>query len=96
MLAQLGLIGPILPGPRVINSKDQFSARKHLEEEKKLSSLAVIFPFPLLSVISSTEATSWEEQNLPKPEPAWGLRLVLPCKSPVLLMVSVMLSLGHS
>jgi hypothetical protein len=35
VLVQLGLIGPILPGPRLLNPKDQFSGRKEKREKKK-------------------------------------------------------------
>lgn len=44
VLAQLGIAGPISPGPRVINSKDQFSANKAPGGREKNQFISAHFP----------------------------------------------------
>lgn len=59
-------------------------------KRKKISSLALTFPFPLFVVISCAEATSWGERNLKQQELGWELCLVsLHTKSCSLLVLSL-------
>lgn len=73
-----GLNRSYLARPQGYKFKGSVLCKKAPGGREKLNSLAIIFPFPLLSVISSTEATFWEEQTCPSQNQAGGFVLSSP------------------